>query len=618
MTKRQTTSDSSGIRNTGILFAVVVVLYLARQLLIPLAFAITVSMILAPLVGLLEKLRLGRVPSALLVITLAIASVGGISWVILNDLVQVAIDLPGYQDNINRKLEALNAPGKSAFRRAADSVKDLEQQLANSQPQVPPTSAAVPAPANPRDRRAAPATPSRPLPVQIVGEPGNALQYVSSVVKPFLGPLAIFGMVLIFSLYLLIEPNDLRDRLFRLVGVNQLNVMTQALNDATRRVGRYLILQLLVNICFGALCATGLYLIGVPYAPLWGAVAAILRLVPYVGSVVAATLPLILSLAVFDGWKAPLLVFLLFATLELLTGNFVEPWLYGIHTGVSSLALLLTTVFWAALWGPAGLVLSTPLTVCVVVLGRYMPQFSFLHILLGDEAPLVAEAQIYQRLLAMEDQEARAVADRFLKEHTLAQLYDSVLIPMLNMAERDRHKGALDPVREEFLFQSMKEMLSELPDSALKAAAASAEEAPNPMAAWPAGRVICVPANDEADEICASMLSQLLEMAGGVALSFPVDPDMLHLLQVLEPSEDDIILISSLPPFAFSHARSLSRKLRAVFPRTRIVVGVWGFPDDADAALERFQAPRPDQLVTTLEQAVAAVGALTAAPAELS
>jgi hypothetical protein len=437
-------------------------------------------------------------------------------------------------------------------------------------------------------------------------------------VKPFLAPLAIFGMVLIFSLYLLIEPNDLRDRMFRLVGVHQLNVMTQALTDATRRVSRYLMLQLLVNICFGALCATGLYLIGVPYPALWGAVAAILRLVPYVGSVVAAALPLILSLAVFDGWKAPLMVFLLFATLELLTGNFVEPWLYGIHTGVSSLALLLTTVFWAALWGPAGLILSTPLTVCVVVLGRYMPQFSFLHILLGDEAPLVAEAQIYQRLLAMDEQEARAVADRFLKEHSLAQLYDSVLIPMLNMAERDRHKGALDPVREEFLFQSMKEMLAELPPAAMKAGPANAEDAPDPTAAWATGRVICIPANDEADEICASMLSQLLEMAGSVALSFPVDPDMLHLLKVLEPSEDDIIFISALPPFAFSHARALSRKLRAVFRSTRIVVGVWGFPDEVNAALERFQSPPPDQLVTTLEQAVAAVGALTAAPAELS
>ncbi len=431
-------------------------------------------------------------------------------------------------------------------------------------------------------------------------------------VKPFLRPLAVFGMVLIFSLYLLIEHHDLRNRLFRLAGLQQINVMTQALDDATNRVSRYLMLQLLVNVCFGALFGTGLYLIGVPYAALWGAVAAILRIVPYAGSLIAAALPLLLSLAVFDGWMPPLLVFLLFATLELVTGNFVEPWLYGIHTGVSSLALLLTTIFWAVLWGPAGLILSTPLTVCVVVLGRYVPQFMFLHILLGDEAPLAAEAQIYQRLLAMDDQEARAVAERYLKEHSLAELYDLVLIPALILAEHDRHKGALSPAREEFLFLSMKEMLAELPGYSLKSAPAATEAivepvmepAAEPTAEWLAARVICVPANDEADEISASMLAQVLELGGCAALAFPVDPDLIELVNVLKPAADDVICISSLPPFAFSNAKALSRKLRSRFPATRIVVGIWGFSGDADAALERFQSPRPERLVTSIEQAV--------------
>jgi hypothetical protein len=457
-----------------------------------------------------------------------------------------------------------------------------------------------------------------------VEQPGSELQYVGDLIKPFLRPLTVFGMVLIFSLYLLIEHNDLRNRLFRLVGLHQLNVMTQALNDATQRVGRYLMLQFMVNVCFGGLCGVGLYLIGLPYAALWGAVAAILRLVPYVGSLVAAALPLLLSLAVFDGWRPPLAVFALFATLEVVTGNFVEPWLYGIHTGVSSLALLMTTVFWAALWGPAGLILSTPLTVCVVVLGRYVPQFSFLHTMLGDEASLVAEAQIYQRLLAMDEQEARAVADRYLKDHSLAQLYDSVLIPALTMAEHDRHKGALDAVREEFLFLSMKEMLAELPDYSLKsepgnaAGATEPQDETEPTVEWPAGRVICIPANDEADEITAAMLAQLLELGGCVALSFPVDPDLLELVQVLEPSADDVICISSLPPFAFSHAKTLSRQLRARFPRTKLVVGVWGFPGETELALERFQVPRPDYLVTTLEQAVLAVAVKAQAAAELT
>ena len=257
-----------------------------------------------------------------------------------------------------------------------------------------------------------------------MAEPANELDYVREMAQPFLGPLATFGIVLIFSIFLMIKHDDLRNRLFRLVGLDQLNVMTQALDDATRRVSRYLLMQFVVNACFGVLCGIGLYFIGVPYAALWGAVAGMLRIVPYVGALVSALLPLTLSLAVFDSWTPPLFVFLLFASLELITGNFIEPWLYGAHTGISALALLVSTVFWTALWGPAGLILSTPLTVCVVVLGRYVPQFSFLHVILGDEAVLNAEARIYQRLLAMDDQEARSVAELYLTENSLAQLYD--------------------------------------------------------------------------------------------------------------------------------------------------------------------------------------------------
>jgi predicted PurR-regulated permease PerM len=605
-------TSSSGIRSIAILVAVVAVLYLARELLIPLAFAVILSMILTPVVTWLEKLRLGRVASALLVTVVAVAAAGGISWVIFNQLVDVANQIPVYQENISRKIEAMHTSGKGGFGKAAERVRELGKELAKaSAPESAPV--APPAPRDRAGRRNAPNPVAGPLAVQIVEEPASELQYVGGLVKPFLGPLGVLGIVLIFSLFLLIEHNDLRNRLFRLVGLHQLNVMTQALDDATQRVGRYLMLQFLVNIGFGALCGTGLYLIGVPYAALWGTFAAILRLVPYVGSVVAAALPLILSLAVFDHWMRPFLVFLLFAVLELVTGNLVEPWLYGVHTGVSSMALLLTAVFWAVLWGPAGLILSTPLTVCVVVLGRYVPQFSFLHILLGDEAVLVAEAQFYQRLLAMDHQEARAVIDGYLKDHSLTQLYDLVLVPALTMAEHDRHKGELDPAREEFLFLSVKEMLTELSENTPKSEPVNTEAAPlNTEAAkpkLPLGRVICLPAGDEADEIAAAMLAQLLEQGGCVALSFPLDPDLLHAVQLLEPAVGDVFCISSLPPFAFTQARTLSRQLRARFPKIRLIVGVWGFTGETERALERFHAPRPDQLVTTLEQAVLAVTA---------
>ena len=231
-------------------------------------------------------------------------------------------------------------------------------------------------------------TPARPLPVRAIESPPSPLASLRDLVQPFLSPLATLGIVLVFTVFLLVEESDLRNRVFRLAGLHRLNLTTKALEDATRRVSRYLMLQFLVNAGFGILFGIGLYLLEIPYAALWGTVAALLRIIPYVGSAAAGLLPLLLSLAVFDGWIKPALVFALFAGLEMVIANFLEPWLYGSHLGISSLALLLTTVFWATLWGPAGLILSTPLTVCLVVLGRHVPHLSFLHILLGDEPAL--------------------------------------------------------------------------------------------------------------------------------------------------------------------------------------------------------------------------------------
>src|SRR5674476_240350 len=601
MIRQSKSPVSSGIRDIAILVSVVAVLYLAREILIPLAFAVTLSLILAPAIAWLEKLRLGRVPAALLVMLMSMAGAGAIGWVIFNDLVDVANQLPQYQQNIHKKLEAIRAPNTGAVGRAAASVKELGKELAS-----PPAPVAPPMASNRAGPRIAPNAASGPLPVQVVEKPANELLYVRDMIQPFLGPLGVFGMVVIFSLFLMIGHNDLRDRLFRLVGVSQLNVMTQALNDATSRVSKYLLLQLLVNVGFGVLCGTGLFLIGVPYAVLWGAVAAILRIVPYIGAPVAASLPFMLSLAVFDHWMQPLLVFLMFSTIEIVTGNWVEPWLYGVHTGVSSLALILTTVFWTVLWGPAGLILSTPLTVCVVVLGRYVPQFAFLHILLGDEPALVEEAKFYQRLLAMDDQEARTVIDRYLNEHSLLELCDSVLIPALTLAEHDRHKGALDQDREEFLFLSVKEMLAELAERAARAALADVEAAGDAKPASACGRIFCIPASDEADEVTAAMLALLLEHSGCIVLPFTPDPG-LQQLAFVQPAADDVFCISALPPFAFAHARTLSHQLRVRFPKIRIVVGVWVFAGDTERAMERFQAPRPDRLVTSLADAIQAV-----------
>ena len=276
------------------------------------------------------------------------------AWVIFDQLVGVANELPSYKLNIDSKLKAIRAPGKGAFGRATASVKELSRELSGR----PGRQRTGPGPTG--GRRGTRADRPHRYPSRSCRSPLTNLEYVRDVIKPFLGPIGVAGIVLIFSVFLLTNHNDLRNRLFRLVGLDQLNVMTEALDDATHRVSRYLLMQFLVNVGFGALCGLGLYFIGIPYAVLWGFVAGILRIVPYAGAIVAAALPFTLSLAVFHSWTPPVLVFLLFATLELITGNFIEPLLYGAHTGISALALLVTTVFWTALWGPAGLILSTP------------------------------------------------------------------------------------------------------------------------------------------------------------------------------------------------------------------------------------------------------------------
>jgi hypothetical protein len=303
--------------------------------------------------------------------------------------------------------------------------------------------------------------------------------------------------------------------------------------------------------------------------------------------------------------------------------NWVEPLLYSAHTGVSSLAILVTTVFWAILWGPAGLILSTPLTVCVAVLGRHVPQLAFLHILLGDEPVLSADALVYQRLLAMDQAEARDIADGFLKQHSLLELYDCVFVPALTLAEQDRHKGALDLTRERFVFLSVTEMIAEFSDYEPERPSANGKGAPpvaevvatvDPASAPDAfpegldggfkGRALCIPTSDEADEITGAMLAQILERNEISSIGFPLEAGIYETLVLLEPQPEDVICLSALPPFAFAQARNVARKLRLKFPKTKLVIGVWGFSGDVKKAQDRFEEPRPDRILVSMADAV--------------
>jgi predicted PurR-regulated permease PerM len=585
-----------------VLFGTIAALYFTREILIPFAFALTLTFLLTPAVALLQKLHAGRVMSVILTLLVSIAAAGGIGWIIATQLVDVANQLPLYQTNIQAKIEALHNPIKGPLGQAAESVKEIVQEL--SSPGVP--SPAVPAQGQTKKQPNALPAPTSAVPIQMVQPAADGWTDLRDLGTAVLGPLGRAGMVVIFTVFMLLQREDLRNRLLRLAGISQLNLMTQALDDAASRVSRYILMQFLVNAGFGALFGLGLFVIGVPYAALWGVVAGILRIVPYVGTLVAAMLPLALSLAVFDGWLKPLLVFLLVVGLELITANFVEPLLYGAHVGISSLALLVTAVFWAVLWGPAGLILSTPLTVCVVVLGRYVPQLSFLHILLGDEPALAAEAQIYQRLLAMDQSEAHSIAEQFLVGRPVIELYDAVLIPALSMAEQDRHKGAIDAAREEFLFLSMYEMIAEFSEYRPAGTLSAGETSLVPDAAEQnTGRIFCVPAHDQADEITAAMLAQILEQKGLAVLSFPLGAASLNdWIGVMDPGPSDVVCISALPPYAFAPARAVCKQIRERFPKLKVVACVWGFSGDIDKAKARFERTPPDRLMISLAEAV--------------
>jgi predicted PurR-regulated permease PerM len=585
-----------------VLFGTIAALYLAREILIPFAFALTLTFLLAPVVALLQRLHTGRVVSVLTTVLVSIAVAGGVGWIIANQLVDVANKLPRYRQNIHAKIEAFHIPVTGQLGQAAESVKEIVRELTS------PGAASPASPQESRDENTRKAPPARisPIPVEVVQPTTSGWTQLRDLSAPVLAPLGRAGIVVIFTIFMLFKREDLRNRLLRLAGLGQLNLMTQALNDAAGRVSRYIFLQFLVNASFGTLFGFGLYWIGVPNPTLWGVVAGILRFVPYVGTPVAATLPIMLSLAVFDGWFRPLLVVALFAGLELVIANFIEPWLYGTHVGISSLALLVTAVFWTVLWGPAGLILSTPLTVCVVVLGRYVPQLSFLHILLGDEPVLAAEAQIYQRLLAMDQLEAHTIVDQVFKGKTLVELYDSLLIPALGMAEQDRHKGAIDAVREEFLFLSINEMIAEY--SEYQPADSSTEKGSGPIpdiAERPNARILCLPAHDRADEVIAAMLAQILEQNGLAALSFPIaGPSPNEWIPLIEAGRSDVVCISALPPYAFAPARAMCKQLRERFPKLKVVVCVWGFSGDRDKAKARFERTQPDRLSTSLAEAV--------------
>jgi predicted PurR-regulated permease PerM len=589
LSTKDVTSGSRLLTLVGIV-VVIASLYFGRQVLIPLALAVVLAFPLTPIVGLVERCRLGRVPSVLVVLVLSFALLAAVGWGVTSQLMEILVRLPDYRANIHDKIEALRPPRGSGLSKATATVNDLSKELS-------PTSETA---GNDRGKE--------PIAVQVAAPPHSTAEYLRDFLGPLTGSLETAGIVVIFTLFIVVKREDLRNRLLRLAGSGQLTVMTQALDEASRRLGRYLLLQFAVNAGYGLLFGLGVYFIGIPHPLLWGVFGCLLRFVPYIGTPVAAVFPMGMALAVFPGWSQAGLTFVLFLLLELTIANLIEPWLYGSHIGVSSLAILVAAIFWGMLWGPVGLILSTPLTVCLILIGRYIPQLNFLEILLGDEPVLSPQAHFYQRLLALDEEEARDIVEEYLKQNPIGNLYDSVLIPALSLAEKDRHMNVLDEIRTKFIYQNTRELIEELyadssasfePDHPLVLAGATESQS--------GSMVLCIPARDEADEIVGIMAMQLLRRAGHNASALPI-ASVSTMLEKAEQLHPDVICISALPPFAAVQAKSLCKQLRRRCRDTKIFLGLWEYPGGVPKAQERVGLGCADMIGTSLSQMVLLIG----------
>ncbi len=616
---RTTASDALvGIWTIALTAFIVAALSFARELLIPLALSALLTFLLSPLVTRIEH-WIGRIAAVLLVVLLIFTSLGAAGWILSRQLVDLATKLPEYKGNIITKMQAFKVPQGGVFTKLSETVEELKNAL--------PGGTAAPAPTmsqqadNPGWAVSFPPHAPPPTVQAQLAERSktNSFELLQLIIAPLLGPLGMASLVLLLVIFMLLDREDLRSRIIRLIGQGRISATTRAMDDAGHRVARYLLMQLVVNVTYGIPVAVGLYFIGVPNAMLWGAFATVLRFIPYVGPWIAAAFPIILSLAVSDSWWSPLLTIGLFVVLELLSNNVMEPWLYGKYTGVAPLALIVAAVFWTWLWGPVGLVLATPLTVCLVVMGRHVPRLSFLSIVLSDDEALTPAEDCYHRLLTPGDRDELELVESYLKANSLTALYDTVFIPVLAAAENDAREERLEPAQLSYVQQSMRDIIEDLGTRptlpARMAALARTEtvacEAPGAaLMLAPDCRVYCLPARADRDELAGTMLVQLARQEGFGAQNAPSQLVAGELLGLTEKADVDVVCISVVAPSTVIHARYLCLKLRAVLPKLKIVVGLWDETEGLTEATKRLRDSGADEVVTTLADALVQIARL--------
>ena len=609
---------------TAILTVIIIMLlYFGREIIIPIALAILLSFVLAPLVGLLQFIRIPRGLAVVSVVITAFALIFAMGSLLANQLTQLAGDLPRYQSTISEKIQAFRdtTAGRGTLERASGMLKDLSKEL--DKPKEAAT--ALGGGASPNATQ-----PPKPVPVEVRQPDPGALESLQSLISPLLHPLATTGIIVIFVIFILLQREDLRNRLIRLAGSHDLQRTTAALDDAASRLSRLFLIQLLLNGSFGIIIGSGLWLIGVPSAILWGILAAVLRFVPYIGAAIAAAFPLALAVAVDPTWSMLLWTLALFVVVEPVVGHVIEPMVYGHSTGLSPVAVVASATFWTALWGPIGLVLATPLTVCLVVLGRHVERLEFLDVMFGDRPALSPPEIFYQRMLAGDPTEASEKAEEFLKERSLSSYYDEVALKGLQLAQVDAERGTLDPARLTKIRDAISEFannISELDDRQMpkvnsttdaevtSAVETVAEDAPYenlPILSkedlppeWRSEHpVLCVAGRTLLDEAAATMLGQLSTAHGLAARVEAADALSTANIFRLETAGVAIVCLIYMDASSPAHMRYSVRRLRRKLPKATIILGCW-LKDMEPAALETLrEGAKADLAAASLGQAV--------------
>jgi predicted PurR-regulated permease PerM len=605
---------------------IVTALYVGREIFVPVSLAILLSFVLAAPVNALQRLRVPRAIAVVGVVLFAFAIIFALGSLIATQLNRLAGDLPRYQATIQSKIQSVRgvAGGSSTLERAAGMLQDLGKELDKPKAGLPDRQV-TPGLGNPLGVR-----PITPVPVEVLQPDPGALASLRSLIAPLVSPLATTGIIVIFVIFILIQREDLRNRLIRLAGSHDLQRTTAALDDAASRLSRLFLSQLLINTGFGILIGAGLWLIGIPSAVLWGILGAVLRFVPYIGSVISAAFPLALSVAVDPGWSMLGWTAVLFFIVEPLVGQVVEPMVYGRSTGLSPVAVVVSATFWTALWGPIGLILATPLTVCLVVLGRHVERLAFLDVMFGDRPALSPAEIFYQRMLAGDPTEATEKAEEFLKERSLSSYYDDVAIKGLQLAQADLGRDALDQIRLVRIRDTVLEFVNDLSDQTdqeptgdrptadAEAAAAVDSAAGEPVYAdlpilqkdelrieWKSDNpVLCIAGRTALDEAAAIMFAQLCNVHG---LHARVEgPDALATANIFRLETEGVILVclSYLNATNPAQIRYAVRRLRRKLPRAQIMVGLWTGSDTAERSATLMESSKADMWASTLREAI--------------